>query len=166
MLESYNMNESREKLSGRELLQDLEATHEYVFHGSDEVDLDYLEPRQAYNYSNGEKKPDGDPAVFASSKADYAIMMALINKNNCPKGFRSSASSKQKENGEIFLRLRATKSSADQLNSASFGYVYVFDKNLFRNRGGGVEYVSSVGVSPIKKVKVIKTDLPPCIEFF
>ncbi len=160
------MNESREKFSARELLQDFEATHKYVFHGSEEVDLDYLEPRQAYNHRNGERELDGDPAVFASSKADYAIMMALINKNNCPEGFRSSASSKQKENGEILLKLRATKGSVDQLNSGSFGCVYVFDKNIFHKREGGAEYISSIRVTPVKKVKVTKADLPPYIEIF
>jgi hypothetical protein len=152
--------------SGREELQNLETEDKYVFHGSENSELDSLEPRQAYNYRNDVQEPDGDPAVFASSKADYSIMMALINKKNCPKGYRSSTSSTQKENGDISLTLRATKDSIEQLNDESFGYVYIFDKNLFQKREGGVEYVSKVPVSSVNKVRVIKSDLPPYIEVF
>ncbi len=152
--------------SGREQLQNLEAENSYVFHGSENPELDSLEPRQAYNYRNDVQEPDGDPAVFASSKADYAIMMALINKKNCPNGYRSSASSTQKENGEVSLTLRARKDSIEQLNDKSFGYVYVFDKNVFQRREGGVEYISKVPVSSVNKVRVTKSDLPPYVEVF
>lgn len=162
------MNESIEHMpSGREQLQNLEAENKYVFHGSENPKLDSLEPRQGYNYKNGVQEPDGDPAVFASSKVDYAIMMALINKKNCPSGYHSGASSTQKESGEIALTLRASKDSIEQLNDESFGYVYIFDKNVFQKReDGGVEYVSKVPVSSVKKIRVTKSDLPPYIEVF
>jgi len=160
------MNESiNHKLSGREQLLNLEMENKYVFHGSGNPKLDSLEPRQAHNYINNTQEPDGDPAVFASSKADYAIMMALINENNCPKGYRSQASSLQKENGEIFLTLRAQKDSLEQLKDESFGYVYIFDKNIFK-KNGNVEYISKISVIPINKIKVTKSDLPPYIEIY
>ncbi len=150
--------------SGREQLQSMEAEGKYVFHGSENPNLDSLEPRQAYNFINGVQEPDGNPAVFASSKADYAIMMALINKKNCPKGYRSSASSSQKENGEMTLTLRTQKDSIDQLDDESFGFVYIFDKDAFQRRKGGVEYTSKVPVSSVNKIRVTKEDLPPYVE--
>ncbi len=152
-------------VSGRDQLQNLETENRYVFHGSENPDLDSLEPRQAYNYKNGVQEPDGDPAVFASSRADYAIMMALINKQNCPKGCRSSASSSENEKGEVLLRLRASKDSVEQLTDESVGYVYVLEKDLFQNRGGA-EYTNKVPVIPKGKVMVTKLDLPPYIEVF
>jgi hypothetical protein len=150
--------------SGRKELLNLEAEDKYVFHGSENPDLDFLEPRQAYNYRNGIQEPDGDPAVFASSKADYAIMMSLINKKNCPKGYNSSASSSVSKDGEISFTLSTTQESLSQLHDESFGYVYVFDKNIFEKRKGGVEYISKVPVNSVSKVKVTKTDLPSYIE--
>lgn len=161
------MDESIEHMpSGREQLQNLETEDKYVFHGSENPELDSLEPHQAYNYIDNVQEPDGDPAVFASSKADYAIMMALINNKNCPNGYHASASSSQKETGETFLTLRASRDSVEQLNDKSFGYVYIFDKNLFQNKDGGVEYISKVPVSSVNKIRVTKSDLPPYIEVF
>ena len=158
------MNESFEQVrSGREELQSLEAEDKYVFHGSDNPDIDSFEPRQAYNYKNNVKEPDGDPAIFASSKADYAILKALINKKNCPGGHNSSVSSSQKENGEVSLTLKASRDSIEQLNDESYGYVYIFNKDAFQ-REEGAEYTSKVPVSSVKKVRVTKTDLPPHLE--
>ncbi len=162
------MNESMKNIpSGRKELQKLEAEDRYVFHGSENPDLDSLEPRQGYNYKNGVKEPDGDPAVFASNKADYAIFMALINKHNCPKGYSSSAGTIDNEKAEIVLQLRVRKDAFEQLTEDSSGFVYIFDKNQFTPRKDrGVEYISNVTVSSIKKIKVNKKDLPPYIEVF
>ena len=161
------MNESIERPpSGREQLLSLEAEGKYVFHGSENPDLDLLEPRQAYNYNkDGKQVPDGEPAVFASSKADYAVMMALINKKNCSKGFRSSAGSSQDDKGEVKLTLHVSRISIEQLNDESFGYVYVFNKDVFQEKGGA-EYVSKIPVSSVNKIRVMKADLPPFIEVY
>lgn len=151
--------------SGRDLLKKLEAEDNYVFHGSDNADLDFLEPRQAYDYKNGVNEPDGEPAVFASSRADYAIMMALINQKNCPKGYHASATVDQTENKQTELNLRATKNSLGQLDENSFGYVYVFAKNLFSEKdSAGIEYLSKIPVKMVNKIKVTKSDLPPDIK--
>jgi len=162
------MNESMEHTpSGREQLQKLEHEDKYVFHGSENPSLDHLEPRQGYNFRDGIKEPDGEPAVFASNRADYAILMALINKQNCPKGYDSSAGTEDGVKGETVLRLRVNKDAVDQLTEDSSGFVYVFDKNDFTPRKDRrVEYVSSLTVTSVSKIKVTKTDLPPCIEVF
>jgi len=162
------MHESVENIQlGREKLLELEKQGEYVFHGSDNPNLDLLEPRQAYNHRDGGKEPDGEPAVFASSKADYAIMMALINNKNCPKGFRSSAGTMTDDRGEAQLHLKIRKDALVQLDDNSVGYVYVFDKNSFQPKNNaGVEHISFTTVVPTEKIFVTKSDLPPHVEVF
>ncbi len=136
-------------------LKTLEKEGQYVFHGSPD-EVEEFEPRQAYNYHENFQEPDGAPAVFASSSAEYAILMAIINKKNCPEGFQSSAGV---ENG--ILTFRATQSTLDQLSDKSFGWVHVFYKNLFEQRNeGSVEYVSYAPVRAIKKIQVSSRDLP------
>ena len=162
------MTESIEELkSGREKLLELESEGKWVFHGSENPDLDHLEPRQGFNYRNGIQEPDGEPAVFTSNRADYAILMALINKHNCPKGYASSAGTVDNETGEIVLKLKARKDAVEQLTDDSCGYVYIFDKDLFVPREDRrVEFVSNVSVTSANKIKVTKKDLPPYIEIY
>lgn len=150
----------------QELLE-LEKTGFYVFHGSDS-EIEEFEPRQAFNYLNDKHIPDGEPAIFASSVADYAVLMALINERNCPKGYHSSAGTSTNTNEVVSVKYRASKSSLAQLNKNSFGWVYVFDRKFFtqRDRGGGVEYVSLVPIRPARKIKVSKLDLPESLEVF
>jgi hypothetical protein len=149
-------------MTGREFLKKLESENKYVFHGSGNPDIDVFEPRQAYTYKDKVGEKDGDPSVFASDKVDYAILMALINKKNCPGGFNSSAGT---ENGS--LKLRIARYAYDQLNGNSSGHVYIFNKGDFTKRdGGGVEYISLKPISSVRKVEVKKLDLPEYIEIF
>ncbi len=151
--------ENPEKYSPeKQKLFDLEATGNYVFHGSD-GEIEEFEPRQAHNFIGGENHPDGDPAVFTSSAAEYAIFMAIINKTNCPQGYRSGSGT---TNGETTYR--ATQETLNQLKEDSSGWVYVFNKDEFDNRKGGVEYTSFTSVKPVERIRVSKKDLPQSIE--
>ncbi len=151
--------------SGRNLLEELMEEHAYVFHGSENPDLKLFEPQQAYNYRSGTPEPDGDPAVFASSDPAYAILMALVNKKNCPHGFYSSAGAARGVDGSVTLRLKMNKKAYSQLDEKSEGFVYVFDKHKFQQRSdGGVEYRSFLPVVPLKIITVTKEDLPPTVE--
>lgn len=143
----------------REKLAVLEGTGEYVFHGSMDK-LSVLEPRQAHNYVDGEHFPDGEPAVFASSNADYAIFMAIINERNCPEGFHGHAGYSGKD-----VKLSATKETLEQLKNDAYGFVHVFDRGFFSSRDGNdVEFVSFRSVRPIEVIRVIKQDLPANIK--
>jgi len=144
----------------------LEASGKYVFHGSGSNDLKALQPRQAYNHRDGGKVPDGVPAVFASSMADYAIMMALINIENCPEGYNSSATTRKSAKGVRSLHLRASRNSVEQLTEESTGTVYVFGKKDFQPREGEVEYISTSSVIPVEVVTVSKLDVPPDITIY
>lgn len=128
-----------------------------MFHGSG-LKLDKLEPRQAFNFQDGQRIPDGLPAVFASPFADYAIFMALINRENMPKGYRSGVSYSNKE-----LRFRATKDTLKQFTGDLSGYVYVFDKNDFQKRSKD-QWVAYKEVSPISTIVVHLSDFTKDIE--
>lgn len=112
-----------------ESLQELERKGGYVFHGSP-FKIEIFEPRQAFNWVNGVGVPDGAPAIFASSVLNYAIFMAIVNKENCRLGSRSSS------NGKVF---KATKETLEQLTPEAGGYVYVFKKSDFKERTNGEE---------------------------
>lgn len=138
------------------ILQELEQTGKYVFHGSGSH-IEIFEPRQAHNHINGVDVPDGEPAIFASSKLNYAIFMAIINKKNCPNGYRSSS------NGREF---KATKETLEQLTSNASGYVYVFNASDFKERiNGEEECVRHESIKPLYMYEVHVSEMQfPIIE--
>lgn len=148
-------------MSDKQKLIELGKTDKYVFHGSGK-DMESLEPRQAFNYMNGVQEKDGEPAVFASQSTDYAIFMAIINKNNCPKGFRAGASTSSKKDS-YKITFSATRETLDQLSSESSGWVYVFDRSLFKQIKP-TEWASYKVVVPIEKIKVSMQDMPSDIK--
>jgi hypothetical protein len=152
----------------RRQLIDMEKTGAYVFHGSGE-ELGMLEPRQAYNYlaEHDTEEPDGEPAVFASSLADYAIFMAIINKKNCPDGLHSSSGMSRFDDGSYRLCLRATQQTLDQLIDTAEGWVHVLERSSFTQRADNdIEFACYVPVVPIRKIRVGKGDMPDYIEVF
>jgi len=145
------------------LLQ-LESTHQYVFHGSKEA-RNVLEPQQAYNYIQGKKVPDGEPAIFASALIDYAIPMALFNKENCPQGVSFSLGMHGESPETATLYVRISQKTLDQLSEKSVGYIHVFPRSPFSLReSGGVEYVSYAPQHPSHIIEVHKWDLTEKIE--
>jgi len=145
------------KKSGREILLNLEAENKYVFHGSENPNLEILEPRQAYTVVEGEKENDDEPGVHASRFVDIAILMALINIENCKEGFESGFRYEDK------VILSVDKKALDQLNKSSLGYVYVFEKNDFKPRGMS-QSISYESVKPIRVIEVRKEDLSSDLE--
>jgi len=143
----------------KEELLKLQETGKYVFHGTHK-DLTVLSPQQAHNYDGMNQTVDGDPAVFASSHAEYAIFMAIITEENCPQGYRSGTGMK-----DGILKFNATQKTLDQLKDSAKGWVYVFDRRDFEKRNNAeTEYVAYHVVTPIKRIQVIKDDLPSNIE--
>ena len=144
----------------KQILQNLEKTGRYVFHGSP-FRIDKFEPRQAHQSikkENGEieKIPDGEPAVFTSPFADTAIFMAVISKKNAPLGMYSGFSADSKSNN---VKFRATKETMNQIKDEASGYVYVFEKEKFKERNFN-ESVSHEEVEPVMFIEVTKKDLP------
>ncbi|HVY35739.1 MAG TPA: hypothetical protein VG982_00465 [Candidatus Paceibacterota bacterium] len=129
----------------------------YVFHGSG-ANIVEFEPRQAHTIIDGKKVPDGEPAVFASTYLDYAIFMALFNKENCPKGYRSGVS----YNGKSFT-YTATQETLDQVTERTKGKIYVFKRSDFIRRNN-TEWVSTKNIKPILTFEVTRSDFKPGIQ--
>lgn len=145
-------------MTSKDFLNQLEKEGSYVFHGS-EYKLEILEPRQAYTIVDGKKIDDDKPSVHASPVADIAIFMALINKLNCPGGYRSGFEYDDRKKKVVFT---ATRKTLDQLKNAR-GFVHVFDKDSFRTR----TLIESISYDPVKPVKIIEVgtdDIPKEIE--
>jgi hypothetical protein len=144
-------------MDGIDKLETLQKEGIYVFHGSESM-VEEFEPRQAHTIVERKKINDGDPAVFASPFIDYAIFMAIINKTNCPKGYRSGYN---KNNGNT--KFTATKATLLQLNKNSKGYVHVFNKNDFKERDES-EWISYKNVKPLDIIEVLWSDFKPKVE--
>lgn len=138
-------------------LQKLEQQNIYLFHGSGS-NISEFEPRQAYTRINDEKVPDGIPAVFASLILNYAIFMALISKENFPKGYRARVDF---NNGNLVYN--ATKETIEKIHKDISGYVYVFHKNDFEEKNP-YEYFSKKHIKPIKIFRVTMGDFLSKIE--
>ncbi|MDQ5901366.1 MAG: hypothetical protein QG580_81 [Patescibacteria group bacterium] len=146
----------------KQILENLEKTGRYVFHGSP-FKINKFEPRQAFNHikkDNGEyeKIPDGEPAVFTSPFAKTAIFMAVMNGKNAP--FESRTGFSSNNNGSF--EFRATKETMDQIGDDAFGYVYVFEKENFKEINFN-ESVSYEEIEPVMYIQVSKKDLPEII---
>jgi hypothetical protein len=145
------------KESALERLARVEKTKNFVFHGSGE-EIEIFEPRQAYNYVNGQQIPDGKPAIFASPNFRYAMFLAIINERNCPNDFHSGAGM---QNGKLVFR--ATQKTLDQLKPESKGYVYVFEKKNFNERDQN-EYYSIEPAKAIEQIEVKYEDFDMPIQ--
>jgi len=139
----------------------LEKQGNFVFHGT-AADIDILEPRQAVDTIKG---PDRDPAIFASSSAEFAIFHAIINGKNVHDAISESGADQNKKDGSYKLKFGLPKGILDQLPDSACGWVYVFNKKDFKEIPDRyVEFESNIAVTPIKKIQVFKRDLPSDIE--
>jgi hypothetical protein len=143
--------ESKQQLTR---LIELEKQDQYLFHGSG-LRLAKLEPRQAFTTVDDKSVPDGEPGVHASQMLDYAIFMAVINRENCPAGLRSSCSY---EDGKLVFG--ATAETLEQISDDSSGYVHVFSRSDFIQRNH-TEWVSHKPVEPIEVLEVTRRDFKP-----
>lgn len=159
-INSAEIGNNIEQLSGKELLQTLEDSGKYVFHGSYQK-LDEFEPRQSMTLDqNGKEIPDGPPAVFASDRADLAIFRALIN-HHMDKAPGNWSGWDINGNNRIF---KAVKTSIEKAKDPSHrGFVHVFNKSDFKTFRGDEE-ICEKNVRPVSVIEVKGEDLPENIE--
>jgi hypothetical protein len=138
-------------------LIELEKEDRYVFHGSG-LRLEQLEPRQAYTFVDGVSVPDDSPAIFASHCIDYAIFMALINRQTCPLGHSSRC---LHEDGQLVFG--ASRQTLDQLNDSTKGFVHVFDRKDFKLRGES-EWMCLEQIAPVEIIEIRFADFRPTIQ--
>ena len=144
--------------SVRERLLQLEKEDAYLFHGSGAV-VKKFEPRQAFNYTDGVRVPDGSPAIFASPSLDCAMFRAIISDANFPHGAYSAWS----WSGSDVITFKANKKTLAVLRDDMQGYVYVFNREGFTKKNMS-DWVSYEPVQPISVFTVTRLDFKPLIE--
>jgi hypothetical protein len=131
-------------------LKELEKTRSYLFHGTPNGNIDVFEPRQAMSHG----KKDGEPCIAASIYIEPAIFMAIFSG-------RVSCGWNSNDSGFGFY---LKKSDYDHAKSENwFGYVYVFEKELFIPHMAW-EWRAFQHIKPFKKIKVTFSDLPKGIK--
>lgn len=139
-------------LQGREALEKLAATKQFVFHGSKQK-LNALEPRQAYS----DNAPDGAPAVFAAGEHAVALAVFMALRGPGKSGFSTQSAH------DGFFDLRADQAVIDHMRSQNaVGYVHVLSKHEF-TRDTHHQWRSPEVVRPIIVVPVTARDLPEAI---
>lgn len=116
----------------------------FLFHGSDNKDIEELEPRYTFD-PNSEKNTD--TAVFATNNIAWTIIFGLYG------GYKGWATSVR--NGMVIARI---PKKDKELVENTTGAVYVLPFNTFEKSGLGNQYKSKKPVKPISKVDVTLSD--------
>jgi hypothetical protein len=156
---------SRKEGEGRRMLHELEASGEYVFHGSPNASIEEFEPRQSEHWERGVAQADGDPCIATTRHADFAIFRAIT------KDLNGSSRFGIKEDESLYFSTDAAM--RDALKNL-VGYVYVFSKDGFAPyaRNGKLsdenendfEWRANECKKPIRCVRVTSDDLPEHID--
>jgi hypothetical protein len=140
-------------------LQQLEASKRYVFHGSANGLIAFLEPRQGTH----EGQPDGSPAVSATPYVEFAVFRAMVNRTNIPFSHSSRFGFDQNKQREFRVYPKDALEACRNKN----GFVYVFDRKDFEpySRIGKadeshMEWRSYASVKPVEVIPVSFDDLP------
>ena len=150
--------------SGREMLEQLAKTGDFVFHGSPDK-LERLEPRQQMhlNEETGKSEPDGEPAVCATISPEVAIFRSLVSSHVAKRaGLKWYWSEFGMRDGKPHFK--ATPESISQATkSNSIGYVHIFNKKGF-DQHDRLEWRAYQEVEPVYVIEVKGSDLPDNIE--
>lgn len=140
-----NFENNLERINTKEKLQELEASEDYLFHGSPYA-IDTFEPRQAYTDVDNVSVADGEPAVFASTEIETPIFRSIFHEarftnlqGSYELGFTAS------DDGDNYTH--ANQACIDVCKDQS-GYVYVFKRDDFTQRFN-TEWTASVVVKPV-----------------
>ena len=164
MIDPVLIENEKFPLNGKEALEQLSKTGEFVFHGSLQK-LDQLEPRQQtdFNKKTGKSEPDGEPAVCATSNYEVAIFRALISSHIAKLfGVKNCFSEFGLRGGKPYFKATLESMSLAQ-RPDSVGYVHVFSKKDFQPYNT-LESRAYHEVKPIYIIEVHGTDLPGNIE--
>lgn len=147
------VGEAVEKGEGRKLLKELEATGQYVFHGSPASSVEVLEPRQPKNWIGGQAVDHGEKSVAATPFADLAIFRALVQQDYTSFGMT--------DDGPYCAASR----KALEFAKNDVGHVYVLPRqNFVPFEDGPMEWRTHEAIKPLRVVAVRFEDLPPDIR--
>jgi hypothetical protein len=156
----------------KQKILELEKTGKYVFHGSNNGNIEVLEPRQSYHFNNPEDleekgSPDGEPAVAATPYAEIAIFRAIVNGGNIQSHHLSGFGFKQNKKDQMYFSLEPIEAVNEAYDNKK-GFVYVFNKADFKPylRDGqadesAMEWRCDKTIKPLEVIEVTSADLRP-----
>jgi hypothetical protein len=144
--------ENLEGFSKTEFLEYLSQTGKFVFHGTNNSEIEELEPRQA---SCRSKKFGNLNAVYSTTDPVLPTFHAVFNKT-----YFSGVSSSGVTNKEYKFAIDGTFGDGKTWTN---GCVYILDRNLFQQGEDDFgkpidEFVSEVPVKPKAKLLIIPND--------
>ena len=149
------VRESLERSENWKKLHELEASGEFVFHGSPAEDIEELEVRQPHDWKTGERVEHGEPSVVATPYVDIAIFRSLVFMDSTGFGV-----------GDDGANFRASKKALDAAQGNS-GFIYVMPKDRFVPMDGNedeMDWRSKESQRPVQVIEVAFSDLPETIE--
>lgn len=148
-------------MTAEQELKKFENSGKYLFHGSG-IELDILEPNQAFNFIKGKKIKDGRPSVHATHFYKIACFMAIMTKINFAEylnfGYIWS-------DNEVYYQVDRKTLNKINKSRSMIGYVYVLKKDNFFQRNE-TEWIATSEIKPYKKIRIGKSLLPKNIEIF
>lgn len=131
-----------EVINTKEKLMELEASGEYLFHGSPNKIFSF-EPHQAFTDQGGNRVPDGEPAIFTSSEIETPIFRSIFHESQFDG--KGGTFSMGFTNGVKPL-VNANEATIEVAKNNK-GYVYVFYKKDFEPHRD-TEWISKKNVTP------------------
>lgn len=134
-------------------LQYLTRKGRFVFHGSNNMDIDIFEPRKQTLFNGKLTK-----AVFASSEANWSMFYAVFDRNKLVGGFRNGCLAYKDEKYHYYSLNKPTMNS----NPWTAGKIYIFPKRKFTPSDSGKirfdEWVCHEPVTPVGQIEVDAKD--------
>ena len=134
-------------------LQYLSEGGHYLFHGSNNKEIDRFQPRKQTLYNN-----ELVEAVFSAADPNWSVFYAVLNRSNVLGGFRNGCIY-AKGRRFHFYSLNASTISNQPWTSGS---IYILPKSSFRRASKGRfyfdEWISEQPVTPIAKLDITVDD--------
>lgn len=126
--------------------------HGFLFHGSNNGDIEKLEPRDAGD-DDESKEFNNDNAVFATEYPESAILFGIINRSSLSKAIQDLTwGVNWLESGVVQAEL--PKRWMSEMKNLK-GFLYILPRDNFQTKTpGGGQYKSYVEVSPSTKIEV------------
>lgn len=149
-----------EKLDIKELsypkyrfLHYLAESGDFVFHGSNNLDIDLFEPREQTLFNGKLTK-----AVFASSEPHWSMFYAIFDRSKLVGSFRNGCLVYKKKKYHYY----SLNTSTMNANPWATGKIYILPKNQFKPSDTGRvhfdEWICQELVKPVSQLEVSATD--------
>lgn len=132
----------------------LSQSDEYIFHGSNQLEISTFEPRKQTLY-NGQLTE----SVFATTNPNWSVFYATFDRSKLNGSMRNACLEYQ---GNRFHFYSLNQSTMEQEDIWRNGMVYILPRHMFRRSGQGKiqfdEWICEQPVSPLTKIQVSPED--------